>query len=61
MIGRTATAAAAKRIGDEVETLYTNGPAGGGGVMKSCREIIGVGSTYLPRSCVRATLRHFEA
>lgn len=61
VIGRTATAAAAKRIGDEVETLYTNGPAGGGGVMKSCREIIGVGSTYLPRSCVRATLRHFEA
>jgi hypothetical protein len=60
VIGRTATAGQAQRIGDEVETLYTNGPAGGGGVSKSVREIIGVGSTYLPRALIRSVLRHFE-
>ncbi|WP_345938474.1 MULTISPECIES: acyclic terpene utilization AtuA family protein [Tistrella] len=60
VIGRTATAAQAQCIGDEVETLYTNGPAGGGGVSKSVREIIGVGSTYLPRALIRPVLRHFE-
>ena len=32
LIGRTDTMAEAVRIGNEVESLYTNGPAGGGGV-----------------------------
>ncbi|MDU3131626.1 MAG: acyclic terpene utilization AtuA family protein, partial [Bradyrhizobium sp.] len=42
--GRTATMADALRIGNEVETLYTNGPAGGGGAWKSAREVIAVAS-----------------
>jgi hypothetical protein len=47
--GRTATLAEAVRIGNEVETLYTNGPAGGGGVTKSAREVVAVQSVLLPR------------
>ncbi len=50
--GRTATLADAQRIGDEVETLYTNGPAGGGGISKSAREVIGVLPTFIPRERV---------
>jgi len=29
---------AARRVGQEVETLYTNGPAGGGGAVAATRE-----------------------
>jgi hypothetical protein len=42
----------AVRIGNEVETLYTNGPAGGGGVTKSAREVVAVVSTLIPRALV---------
>ncbi len=44
--------AEAVRIGNEVETLYTNGPAGGGGAWKSAREMVAVVSTLLPREQV---------
>lgn len=47
--GRTASAAQAVLISNEVETLYTNGPAGGGGVTKSTREVLAVQSVLLPR------------
>ncbi|MFE7225729.1 acyclic terpene utilization AtuA family protein [Nocardioides sp. NPDC057577] len=42
----------------EVEALYTNGPAGGGGVRTSVTEVIGIVSTYIPRAAVtpRVTL-----
>ena len=46
--GRCDSMAEAVRIGNEVETLYTNGPAGGGGATKSAREIIAVQSVLLP-------------
>jgi hypothetical protein len=42
------------RIGNEVETLYTNGPAGGGGVTKATREVLAVQSVLMPRVAVRA-------
>ena len=45
--GRCDSMAEAVRIGNEVETLYTNGPAGGGGATKSAREIIAVQSVLL--------------
>jgi hypothetical protein len=51
--GRTDSLAEAVRIGNEVETLYTNGPAGGGGATKSAREIVAVQSVLLPRERVR--------
>ncbi len=50
----------AAAIGNEVETLYTNGPAGGGGVTKSVREVIAVQSVLLPREAVRPSIEIFE-
>ena len=55
--GRTATLAEAIRIGNEVETLYTNGPAAGGGATKAAREVIAVLSTVLPRDRVRPRIQ----
>jgi len=48
--GRTQSMREAVRIGNEVETLYTNGPAGGAGAWKSAREVIAVVSTLIPVS-----------
>ncbi|HEY2022475.1 acyclic terpene utilization AtuA family protein [Paraburkholderia sp.] len=59
--GRTATLAEAVRIGNEVETLYTNGPAAGGGVTKSAREVVGVQSVLLPREHVTPAFSLVEA
>lgn len=49
---RAATRDIACKVGDEVETLYTNGPAGGGGVTKSVRQVIAVQSVLMPRDLV---------
>ena len=49
---RARTPQAAARIGREVEALYTNGPAGGGGVSHLIKPVIGVASTSLPRDRV---------
>jgi|SRR5450830_43266 len=57
--GRTANMREAVRIGNEVETLYTCGPAGGGGATKSAREIIAVLSALVPRTLIKPTI-HFE-
>jgi len=46
---RTATAADAWRVAREVETLYTNGPAGGGGATASVRQVLAMRSTLIPR------------
>jgi hypothetical protein len=51
--GRTESLGEAVRIGNEVETLYTNGPAAGGGVVKSARDVVAVASVLLPREHVR--------
>jgi hypothetical protein len=58
---RCASECDARRIGEEVEMLYTNGPAGGGGVAKSTRELVGVTSTFVPRDEVHATILWEEA
>jgi hypothetical protein len=39
-------------IANEVETLYTNGPAAGGGVSKGVKPVLAMDSTSLPRSLV---------
>ena len=59
--GRTETLEEAARIGNEVETLYTCGPAGGGGATKSARDIVAVLSTYLPRDQVHPSLHFLES
>ena len=59
--GRTESLAEAVRIGDEVETLYTNGPAGGGGAFKSARDVVAVASVLLPRELAAPSVRFVEA
>ena len=50
----------AVRIGNEVETLYTNGPAGGGGATKSAREVVAILSVLLPRENVKPLINTLE-
>ncbi|ODC02198.1 ABC transporter substrate-binding protein [Terasakiispira papahanaumokuakeensis] len=49
---RTDDPAVAASVGREVEALYTNGPAGGGGASRSVREVLAVASLLLPRQLV---------
>ncbi|AWL91423.1 acyclic terpene utilization AtuA family protein [Bradyrhizobium ottawaense] len=60
VVGRTDSLNEAQRIGNEVETLYTNGPAGGGGVGKSVRELLAVKSVLLPREVVQPAFTFVE-
>jgi hypothetical protein len=57
--GRTETLREAVRIGNEVETLYTNGPAAGGGAWKSARDVVAVASVLLPRELAKPQVRFF--
>lgn len=57
--GRTETLQEAERIANEVESLYTCGPAGGGGATKLAKDIVAVVSTLLPREKVKTSV-HFE-
>ena len=59
--GRTDNLREAVRIGNEVETLYTNGPAGGGGATKSARDVVAVASVLLPRDLAKPAVRFVEA
>lgn len=47
--GKSPSPEIAAMVGEEVEALYTNGPAGGGGVRKYATEVVGIISTLLPR------------
>src|SRR6266705_5079894 len=55
--GRTENLREAVRIGNEVETLYTNGPAAGGGVFKSARDVVAVASVLLPRDLATPSIQ----
>jgi hypothetical protein len=46
---RAPVRAQAERACQELETLYTNGPAAGGGVSQAVREVIAVASARVPR------------
>ena len=59
--GRTETLSEAVKIGNEVETLYTNGPAGGGGAWKSAREVVAVASCLVPESAARPSMSLLES
>jgi len=56
---RCADKAEAVRIGNEVETLYTNGPYGGGGATKGVRQVVAVASLLMPRDAIKAQV-HLE-
>jgi len=50
---RVNTQAEAQHVANEVEALYTNGPASGGGASKSVREVIAAASMLMPRSAIQ--------
>lgn len=54
--GKADTAEKAAIIGEEVEALYTNGPAGGGGARKYVNEIVGIISTLISRDKVHPSI-----
>jgi hypothetical protein len=47
---RTSTEADAWKVAREVESLYTNGPAGGGGASALVRPVLAMRSTLIPRA-----------
>lgn len=48
-------------VGWEVETLYTNGPAGGGGARRSTTEVLAIRSCLIPRHLVSTEVHLVEA
>ncbi len=58
--GRARTKALADIVPNEVEALYTNGPAGGCGAVKRTREIISVASILVDRGLVTPAVKFFE-
>jgi hypothetical protein len=58
--GLAKTMKEAVRIGNEVEALYTNGPAAGGGVTKSSRQVVALASVLLPRALAVPKVCFFE-
>ncbi|MFZ4479882.1 MAG: acyclic terpene utilization AtuA family protein [Rhodoferax sp.] len=57
---RVATRKEAEKVANEVEAMYLNGPAGGGGVVKTVREVIAAVSTLVPRELVQTTVTLLE-
>jgi hypothetical protein len=55
---RAATATTAAIVGNEVEALYTNGPAGGGGATKGTREVLSIASTFIDRARVSCAIAY---
>jgi hypothetical protein len=45
----------AQNVAQEVEALYTNGPAGGGGATRSVREVIAAAAVLMPRESVHTS------
>jgi hypothetical protein len=57
---RCSTQAQAERVGQEVEALYLNGPAAGGGVTQSVREVVAAASALVPRDAVTPAVHLME-
>lgn len=57
---RTRSRAEAELVGQEVEALYLNGPAAGGGVTQSVREVIAAASALIPRDAVHPECQAME-
>ena len=58
LAARTHELETAKQIGREFETLYTNGPAGGGGVRQYANEVVSISSILIPREEVKSEVRY---
>lgn len=59
--GKASTASLAALVGEEVEALYTNGPAGGGGARKYVHELVGIVSTLMDRRTITPQLTLFQS
>lgn len=57
---RTSNRVDAVKVCNEVETLYTNGPAGGGGVTKSVREVVAIQSILIDADDVKTKVHYTE-
>ena len=57
---RTKDRTTAARVGEEVEALYVNGPAGGCGATKGVRDIISVASILIDRDDAKTTVNMRE-
>jgi hypothetical protein len=58
---RAPTRHPAQQVANEVEALYTNGPAAGGGASKSVREVIAAAAVLVPRDWARPQLTVLES
>jgi hypothetical protein len=58
---KASTAEEAALVGEEIEALYTNGPAGGGGARKYVNEVIGIVSTLIERSSISSQVNIFQS
>jgi hypothetical protein len=59
--GKAQTSDDAALIGEEVEALYTNGPAAGGGVRKLVNEVVGIVSILIDRTKIEAEVTVIES
>ena len=50
----------AKLVGNEVEALYTNGPSGGGGAVKTIKDIVSITSILIPNDHFHITVGYME-
>ena len=57
---RVTTRAEAELVAHEVEAMYLNGPASGGGVTQSVREVIAAASVLIPREWVTTSIKILE-
>jgi hypothetical protein len=57
---RCADRAQAECVAQEVEALYLNGPAGGGGVTQSVREVVAAASALVPRDAIQTRCQILE-
>ena len=58
--GRSSTPEAVAKLAREVDCLYINGPAGGGGIRSESGPVISVDNILIPRADVNPTVEMFE-
>lgn len=58
--GRLQDKANVTLIANEVEALYTNGPAGGAGATKKVSEIVSICSIFVPRDIIKIEVGYKE-
>lgn len=57
---RVKTVSEAQMVGDEVEALYTNDPSGGGGAVKSIKDIISIAPVFIPSEDFKISVGYKE-